>query len=66
MKTAQDIIDTIGRERVMDLFGVKVRVIQHHLARGTLPADWYAGLCDLAGQDLPRHLFTFKGYGDAA
>jgi hypothetical protein len=61
MKTAHDIIDRATRQAVMDRFGVKPRVIQHHLANGKLPAEWYAGLCELAGHDLPRYLFTFKG-----
>lgn len=64
MKTAHDIIERAGREAVMDRFNVKVRVIQHHLANGRLPADWYAGLCELTGQDkLPLHIFSFKGIG---
>ena len=62
MKTAHDIIDRAGREAVMDRFSVKMRVIQHHLSNGKLPAEWYAGLCDLTDQDrLPLHLFNFKG-----
>jgi hypothetical protein len=62
MKTAHDIIDRATRQAVMDRFGVKPRVIQHHLANGKLPAEWYAGLCDLTGQDgLPVSLFNFKG-----
>ena len=62
MKTAHDIIERAGREAVMERFNVKMRVIQHHLANGRLPAEWYAGLCDMTGQvSLPLSLFNFKG-----
>ena len=62
MNTAQDIIDAATREAVMERFGVKMRVIQHHLSNGRLPAEWYAGLCDMTGQvSLPLTLFNFKG-----
>ena len=61
MKTAHDIVETVGRERIKDAFKVKDRVIAHHLQHGTLPAIWYDALCKMAGQDLPRTLFTFKG-----
>lgn len=65
MKTAHDIIERAGREAVMERFKVKTRVIQHHLANGRLPAEWYAGLCDMTGQvSLPLSLFNFKGMGD--
>ena len=64
MNTAHDIIDAVGREAVMERFNVKMRVIQHHLANGRLPAEWYAGLCDMTGQvSLPLSLFNFKGMG---
>ena len=62
MTTAHDIIERAGREAVMERFNVKMRVIQHHLANGRLPAEWYAGLCDMTGQvSLPLTLFNFKG-----
>ena len=62
MKTAHDIIERAGREAVMERFNVKMRVIQHHLANERLPAEWYAGLCDMTGQvSLPLSLFNFKG-----
>ena len=65
MNTAHDIIERAGREAVMERFGVKMRVIQHHLANGRLPAEWYAGLCDMTGQvSLPLTLFNFKGMSD--
>ena len=66
MKSAQDIIEAIGRDRIKDRFGVNDRVVRHYAATGRLPAQWFAALCEMAGQDLPRTLFTFRGYGDAA
>ena len=31
------------------------------MAYRVLPAAWYFALCDMTGQTLPRHLFSFKG-----
>jgi len=60
MKTASDIIDAIGRNRIMAAYGVKARVLQHHAQNNRLPALWFDGLEKMAGQPLPRHLFAFK------
>jgi hypothetical protein len=61
MKTAQDIVDAVGRDAIRIRFGVKDRVIRSHVAEGQLPASWFAAMCEMTGQDLPRSLFTFKG-----
>lgn len=65
MNTASEILDAAGRENLEARIGVKVRVIQHHAAKGVLPASWFAVLEDMTGKPLPRHLFTFKGLEDA-
>jgi hypothetical protein len=61
MKTASDIIDTIGAERVMSAVGVKKRRIDQARQDGRLPASWYHILEEMTGEALPRRLFTFKG-----
>jgi hypothetical protein len=62
MKTAHDIVAKVGRDAIKDRFGVKDRVIRHHVERNLLPSEWFAALCDMAKRkDLPRHLFTFRG-----
>ena len=61
MKTASDIIASVGRDKIKAEFGVKDRVLQIYAATGTLPAAWFDALERLTGQNLPRHLFSFKG-----
>jgi hypothetical protein len=61
MKNTRDIIDNMGREAIAKKLGVALRRVDRARTEERIPASWYAGLCDLAGQDLPRHLFTFKG-----
>ena len=61
MKTPRDIIETLGRDAIVKALGVAPRRVDRARTEDALPASWYAALCDLAGQDLPRHLFTFKG-----
>jgi hypothetical protein len=61
MKTASDIIDTIGADRVMQAVGVKKRRIDQARLDGQLPASWYHVLEELTGEPLPRHIFSFKG-----
>lgn len=61
METAHDIIAAVGRDRVKARFGVKDRVLQLYIKNGTLPAVWFDALEMMAGQALPRRLFSFKG-----
>jgi hypothetical protein len=60
--TKQDIIEQAGGLTAIsarvDVKRASVRVM---LARGPIPASWYFALCDMTGQALPRHLFSFKG-----
>ena len=61
MKTHREIIETLGREAIAAKLGVALRRVDRARTEDALPASWYAGLCELAGHDLPRNLFTFKG-----
>lgn len=61
MKTASDIIATVGRDKIKAEFGVKDRVLQVYAATGILPAAWFDAMERLAGETLPRRLFSFKG-----
>lgn len=61
MKTPSDIIDLIGADRVKAAVGVEDRRIRQARLDDTLPASWYDALERLAGRDLPRSLFSFKG-----
>ena len=61
METASDIINAAGRDRIKAEFGVQDRVLQHYSVKGVLPAAWFHTLERLTGQELPRHLFSFKG-----
>jgi len=61
METASDIIAAVGRDRIKAEFNLQDRVLQHYAAKGTLPASWFDTLERLAGQPLPRRLFSFKG-----
>jgi hypothetical protein len=58
--TSREIIDSIGRDRVAEALGVEAGRVRRALYEPQLPASWYAVLCDMAGQDLPRSAFTFK------
>jgi hypothetical protein len=61
MKNTREIIDTLGRAAIAQKLGVALRRVDRARTDERIAASWYAGLCELAGQDLPRHLFTFKG-----
>jgi hypothetical protein len=61
MKTASDIVETIGRPRIRGAFSVKDRVIQQYIATGKLPASWFDACEKMTRRKLPRDVFTFKG-----
>ena len=61
MKTPSDIIETLGREAVAARVGVGVDAVRMALVAGKLPAAWFHALEQMAGCDLPRDCFTFKG-----
>jgi len=49
-----------GRDAVLAALDIKLRVLLHHIQHGQLPAIWFWVLEDMAGEPLPRHLFSFK------
>jgi hypothetical protein len=60
--TKQDIISLAGGlDAIAKRVGVKAPSARVMLSRGLIPASWYFALCDMTGQPLPRHLFSFKG-----
>lgn len=63
MKTAHDIIEYAGRDRLMAAVNVKEGAVRMALKEGKLPASWYHALEQLCGRPLDRSLFTFKGQG---
>jgi hypothetical protein len=60
MKTAQDIINRIGKPRLKAGLGVADRTINQYAQEGKLPASWF-DFCEKAtGKKLDRALFSFK------
>jgi len=60
MKTAQDIINKIGKPRIKAGLGVSDRTIFEHAHAGKLPASWF-DFCEKATRRrLDRRLFSFK------
>lgn len=63
METASQIIETIGRDRVMAAVGVQDGAVRKAIKDGVMPASWFDKMEQLAGQSLPRNVFSFKGQG---
>lgn len=42
-------------------FDVSLANVRNQANAGRLPAAWYFALVEMIGEDLPRHLFSFKG-----
>jgi hypothetical protein len=61
MNTPSDIVNLLGRDAIAAAVGVVPRVVTNKAAAGAFPAMWFAALEKLAGHDLPRQCFTFKG-----
>lgn len=61
MKTASDIIEFIGADRIKGALSVKDDAVRKALKAGVLPASWFHTLENLAGRPLPREAFNFKG-----
>jgi len=61
MENHRDIIEALGRDAIAEKLGVAPRRVDRARTEACLPASWYAGLCELAGRDLPRSCFHFKG-----
>jgi hypothetical protein len=60
MNTPREIINGLGRDQIVAALGVAPRRVDRARSQDALPASWYDGLCQLAGRDLPRHVFSFK------
>ena len=60
MNTASELIDEIGRPRIMRAFGVGARALQIYAQKNSLPTSWFDGMEKMAKRDLPRHMFSFK------
>ena len=60
METVSDIIKFIGRNRVEAAFGVSKRRVDQWLQFNVIPSLYFHGLERMAGQPLPRGLFSFK------
>jgi len=61
MKTASEIIQKIGNQRIKAAMAVNDRIIQRHAQNGILPASWF-DFCEKATRRrLDRRLFSFKG-----
>lgn len=60
METAAQIINYIGAARVQGAFGVSKRRVDEWCQHNVIPALYFHGLERMAGQPLPRTLFSFK------
>lgn len=60
MNTPREILDGLGSEAIAARLGVDHRRVKNAAYEARLPAAWYATLCEMAGNDLPRDVFTFK------
>lgn len=66
MKTLTEILEYIGRDKLMSEVGVKSSAVRMAEKSGKAPAAWYDAMERLAGRPLDRNLFTFKGAADNA
>ena len=64
MDSTRQLLDTLGRRDVATALGVSYFRVERATRAKRLPASWFDALEKMAGQPLPRHLFTFK-YGNA-
>lgn len=65
MKTARDIVDTLGAEAISARVGVKRQAVYNARTANKLPALWYVALNQMAGEQLPHEAFTFKAVDNA-
>ena len=61
MENTRDIIEALGRDAIAERLQVAPRRVDRARTEPRIAASWYAALSEMAGQDLPRRLFTFKG-----
>lgn len=60
MNTPAEIIDAIGSEAIAAKIGVAESRVRRARNESRIPASWWRGMSDLAGEDLPSDAFTFK------
>ena len=68
MKTVESIIETLGREAIMQAVNVKTQAITNAKSAGFFHSSWYGPLATLAkfsGHDLPRDAFKWRESGVA-
>jgi len=61
MKTVPEIIDGLGHKAIAERLKTAATRVYRVRFETHIPASWYVVLSDMAGQDLPRNLFSFKG-----
>lgn len=61
MTHPSDILHSIGLDRASAALGVSMARIERATRDAKLPASWLDTLERLAGHELPRELFSFKG-----
>lgn len=60
MKAVAEIINSIGRNRIEAAFGLSRRRVDEWVQFNMIPSLYFHGLERMAGQPLPRNLFSFK------
>jgi hypothetical protein len=60
MKTATEIIDYLGRDKIGEMFGLSRRRVNEIMQTGEIPAAYYDALEKACGRPLPRQIFSFK------
>lgn len=61
MNTPAAIIDALGVQQIAARLDVAPKRVSRARYDDTLPAAWYVALSDMAGVDLPKAAFRFKG-----
>lgn len=61
MDTPKDIIDRLGADTIARRLSLATGRVHRARYEPTLPASWYVALCAMAGEDLPKRAFSFKG-----
>lgn len=64
MKTANDIVDALGRDAICAKLEVESSAVSNACTRGHFPTSWYLpmkALAIAAKKDLPDELFRWRG-----
>jgi hypothetical protein len=60
IKTPRALVDLLTSQRIAATLGVTVTAVNERARLGKLPAAWFDALELMAGESLPRDLFSFK------